>query len=719
MKLATILLFAGSLYAETAIRSLSVPNARPGTVLTAEPVEFPGFSANPYVYFVFPDSVAVPVPAQLDQNGQLSFPVPYFIDPEVSEGYRSGECQVALPVNGRPVGAVRFHIDPLLPVANAPQRLRELIETWSAGSREQLALQRGMAGAEAAVDIIRGLSQKREQALIDLAARIEKDGAARLPFDLKSPKEGDDFEVSARHIEHLVSMILDLPVPADNPKTLFQSPRATSAASGPACIADAFGPHPNQWDWCLDIVPPLTAGSVNVAPPGLALIRLLSSAIVHGTPRTLSTAASPPAGACTLAPERLSPALIAAHLLNIIHEPYLLCKLYPVKPVSIRAVPSPDPIPIGSASSVGNKGTELRLRTEPWWTPEFAVDKFLKRAYDFALMDALPLGSECGLQVRGDFDRLGERMFQSARGEMLTALQSVQSSQPPFREVPVYKCDISELFPEDLSGLNRNPSLDTEGPPPAWGLEGIRAGSYRVRFSPIYSQWPAARGFLSGAFIFADETPGNPCGSPPALKFSLQLKEEFRPLPRCVSVTVAGGETAVRIESAYVFSYRDEGPKSPVTYNPPRSIDTFLTLEENSNGAKSFAQITKVNDNNWQITQQITGAPASEKLTTTWNRLDFRLIHIPGPRKIRVKFEAKVTGTCQSIEIRLGQTSRLLDRSNDCSGSFTLEEFSPPGGGNASTFFQLRTVVLGGEGLGRGPGAGQVTTNIEFLQDTP
>src|SRR5262249_42866397 len=149
-----------------------VSSGRPGNVLTARAIEFPGFAANSYVLFVFPDAVAVPVPAEFGEKGIISFPVPYFIDPDSPAGYRTGDCQIALPVNGRPVGAVGFYIEPLLPVENAAARFRDMVASWAAATNEQLEMQRTLPGAESATGIIRRLSDTRDQALADLAAKI-------------------------------------------------------------------------------------------------------------------------------------------------------------------------------------------------------------------------------------------------------------------------------------------------------------------------------------------------------------------------------------------------------------------------------------------------------------------------------------------------------------------------------------------------------------------
>ena len=127
---------------------------------------------------------------------------------------------------------------------NNYQRLMpEQVTDWKSTTDECSFTIKGMAS----------LGMKMKEKTPNISIVIEKNGKARLPLDLYSG-EGDGVDITARDLEHLVSMAAD--IPADPPGIsmwpLAKNRKLRNADTG-KCIADAFGAHlPGH-------VPPLTS----------------------------------------------------------------------------------------------------------------------------------------------------------------------------------------------------------------------------------------------------------------------------------------------------------------------------------------------------------------------------------------------------------------------------------------------------------------------------
>src|ERR1051325_6934981 len=117
--------FVAAAFCQPRLDSLSHASGKPGAILSEKTVDFPGFIGNPFVLFVFPNGIAVPAAADELPDGNLRFLVPYFIDQTDPKGYLTGNCRIALPLNGRRVADIPFRIDPLTPIPNPAVRFRD------------------------------------------------------------------------------------------------------------------------------------------------------------------------------------------------------------------------------------------------------------------------------------------------------------------------------------------------------------------------------------------------------------------------------------------------------------------------------------------------------------------------------------------------------------------------------------------------------------------
>ncbi|MFN7922514.1 MAG: hypothetical protein U0Q16_20585 [Bryobacteraceae bacterium] len=696
------------------LTALSAQSGPPGAPITAKLTGVSSLSATPYILFAFDNGPVTLAPADLGEDGAIQFLVPYFIDANQEAGYSTGTCKLALAQKGGMVPLATFEVLPLQPVADPIGKLTDLIRALNRGVLDRIDSQKETLGWADIAGTLRKFNQARTDELLKSIAGADATGTGNMALDVLNPG-GDTVPVSKRDLENLASILFGQATApkagAESTKALRSEPR--KAAPG-HCIADALG---KPWEDCLDLnywadqlAESVTTIGLNPGLPGSGLVQALQRVITHVDLSASTVFGADTRRTCSFDASAVSPALVATQLLNIMHDSAILCKLHPVKPVRLLAVPVPNPMPVGQMDAVGNRGTQILLRTEPYWTPEFTVDQFLKRSYDGMVTAALAGDAGCATQLTSAYNSLARQMFDSARNQMLEPLRKIQQQLPSFRETPLYKCDLREIATLSPGSLNRRNDHDDDTNA-RWGLEGLRAGTYRVEVMPVRENFPNAgpsryRGGIFTGFEDCDEPPR------PISWFNAEITK----VSPCVSVVVAGGETNVQISSAYVFSYRgDTGPKNPVRYDPPLSISDTLTLEENSLGAKSMAVIKKVNDTKWQVEQTLEGAPSDVPVTDTWNRLDLQLIHRPGPKPIRVKVSSNISGTCQGLDVNVGTVSRREDGVNGCPAEWTIDTQSSPGT-VATTFLQVRAVVLGGRGVSRGPGKGRVLTEIEFLE---
>jgi hypothetical protein len=407
----------------------------------------------------------------------------------------------------------------------------------------------------------------------------------------------------------------------------------------------------------------------------------------------------------------VDPGLLGWQLAGFLVLNGLHCNLYPVRPSKLTAISIPSPIPVGEASRTGNEGTEFKLRLEPGWVPENAIYGFLDLHYYSVLREFVTKSvgpGRCLDTMVAQYLDAGAQIFKTARPRLFDAVKSIQDRAPKFQEVTLYKCDISEvkLLSSDL--LQRVPSQDNDSKL-RWGLEGVRAGVTDVILQPIKENFPLR------AFI-------DPCEGPlqyPPTANQRYGAEWYPVINSCTKLETVGGAARLEVAETYIFSYQDEGPLNPKTYNPPLSVEAPFDFSYSAYGATSSVNIRQVSGAKWQITQKSTGAPSSDpKITTTWNRIDLNLIHRPGPRKIRVKVNSNVVGTCQGLDVTVGTITQRKDGNNGCAVDWTFETFSPTGP-TASTLLQIRFVVLGGRGPGFGSGSGTVTTEVEYLSESP
>ena len=686
------------------IISLSDSAAVPGTRLEAVVSGTASSVDLPYLVLAFPDGFAVPVPAIPLAAGRFSFIVPYVPDENDGPGYRIGACSMGLLSDkGQFIGETPFEIRELPETPGAIERFRTIVTNQAARTGAALRTQRSSSDLTEMVDVLERVGISQAKSLLTLVDKLAENKVATFPLDLTGSSDPDapSIEVTERMVGHIVAVhdaILSSSLPS-TAQAMEAKLQRNRSAGGPGCIFDALGGAGSSWDLCIKARERNIQEFINAEDSPLTI--MFQRAFSWGGVTLLTPSSTKPCpGFNTPA---ITPGLLVGNLAQFLMYSGLYCNLHPIRPVKLTANPLPNPLPVGPFGSTGNQGTEIKMRLEPAWTPETAVLHFLWQHYDHVFLDMVSKINFEGCTSHRDkiFSHI-TNLFLSITPDIKKAVQEIQDRAPKFREVTLYKCDIEEVRPFSSDNLRWVPSWDDNNKL-RWGLEGVRAGTTEVLLRPIPANFPRR------AFTDLCITPPRPFGDP----------AEWQPvIPACVKIDTAGGEAKLGVSDAYVFSYQDEGPQNPKTYSPPFDVGAPYDLPNSAYGATASANVRQQSATKWVITQKATGAPATGNVVTTWNRLDLNLIHRPGPQKIRVKVNANVTGTCQGLDVYLGSIRQRKDGNNGCSADWTLEEFSPRGP-TGSTLLLIRFVVLGGRNTSFGPGSGTVTTEVEYLTDTP
>ncbi len=295
---------------------------------------------------------------------------------------------------------------------------------------------------------------------------------------------------------------------------------------------------------------------------------------------------------------------------------------------------------------------------------------------------------------------------------MLESLRRV--SPEKFREVPLYKCDISDVQPSlsSQSFVSRRADKDDAGTN-RWGIEGRTPGSASLDLTPVPDH------FLPDMFTF----PIDPCAQFSGSNFKPSLMGDFRPINPCVRVEVAGLTKRVEVTQSQVFSYTSaEGPRRAEIHNPAIRVTDNSPYQraDASQGAISQLLVEQLTNTKYRVTQIVEGAPTSNKeVIGTWNQVTLSLTNGPGSHKIRVTLKSDVSGTCQSMHVQFNGRSAQREEdegNNGCARNFEINNYSSA---TSSTSLDLGVFILGGTGPGFGSGKGTVTTEFELLDDVP
>ena len=681
------------------IQSLSTGVGAPGTEVTVSGISVPGGTQVKSILIEFDDGGMVPAAPSVS-GGRVSFLVPFVPDPEAAGGYRTGNCSISFYNGATTSNALPFRIEPLAKPADPVGRFKAIVQSLAASSAANLNAQKAIAEFTPLASVIDPLSQTRTAALLALADQIAANGRATLPLDLSGPAEpgAPMVEVTLRDLENLVAVLdqskAEAAQSSDAPRAIL--PRA--GAAGP-CLFDLPG-----YQYCT-----ILAQSPDAYSEGMTsgpLFRMIANAFTVGPQNYKAQRVL-----CTINPAAISPFVIASSLLQYLNDRRLTCKLQPTKPVSITALPVPNPIPAGSFETTGNRGTGLTIRLEPFWTPEFTVDQVLGSVYGETFEAAIPYPDQCARDLRADLGRIARDMFNRARDRMVESLRRVSPEKS--REVPLYKCDISDVQPASSSTTLASHRADKDDAGSnRWGIEGKLPGSASLTLTPVWDH------FLPDLFT---TTPTDPCFQSSGSNLTVSLMGDFKQLNPCVRVEVAGPRKAVEVTGSQVFSFTSAtGPLNRSSFNPPVRVTQEAPFQraDAAQGAISQLQVEQLTATKYRVTQIVEGASASTKeIVNTWNGVTLLLTNGPGSHKIRIQLKSNVSGACQGMHADLN--ARTRDRQDDegnngCARTWDMNNFSST---TSLTTLDLGVYILGGQGLGFGPGKGTVTTEIELLDD--
>jgi hypothetical protein len=691
-----------------AIESLSASSAMPGQRITLKLDSKTNLATLNNAAVLFDDGLIVPAPVRL-QSGVATILVPYVPDEDQELGYRTGNCSVALIDGGKLTDGAPLVIDPLPDVEDPAGKFRTIVEQIAAASKGGLESQKQNASWAGTASGLQTVMDAFAAPLVEMAGRIAADGTAAVPLDATAREGDESVEVSGRLLGHLVALFQQLPprrvkLTSTGAAKGTLAPGEKQAAAGPGpCLADL--PHYKACLGLSESAPDEIAGWDN--EEAYAVLR---SAITVSPAYSLykGKTVSP----CNVNSRALSPIRVAASMSAFFLGLGLQCKLWPTKPVAFSAHPKPSPIPTGPSESTGNEGTEITLRLEPYWTPEFTVDDFLFTSYFNTVQnvaDDLGAGVEsipCAPDYRKEFARLSGQMWKSARTQLLEAVRNAAAKIPPSTDATIYKCDLTALSPQDRTILVRRAARDNDQTA-RWGLEGLNGGSTKVLLSPVNENFPPEM-FLED--VLGSNPAGTECRSGPA-RITLSMSGDRRPISRCVDVTVAPSEKRLAVSSHSIFTYGDEGPARETSYTPAKEVTTSAPFSAGSGNSK--LSITQTAQNKWKMVQDVEGRDGNS-ISTTWNNIALNLTHRPGPRKIRATVASTITGTCQGLTVTLGASRQVKEGNNGCSAAWTLET-SSDAGPVSTTLLDIRVSVLAGRGAGFGTGKGSITTEVEYI----
>jgi hypothetical protein len=427
--------------------------------------------------------------------------------------------------------------------------------------KSQLTAQKQVPEFAAATPTLLSAVDRYAAALNKLAADIAASGTASLPM---VPPTGSALSatvtVTRKQLETFFALYYSMtgappgalpPTPAGFlPRT---APRDASSATGP-CLTDNAA-----YKSCLDVV-----GTDPFEPFQAIFLELIQHSSL---------------GNCTFDGLNATIAIIDSYLARLFHFPLFNCYTQPTEIESFKAQPAPDPIPVGTR----NGGTLITARLQSLFTAgSFAVAPLGEA---LLALDTLP--STCQSQIKNSVIQV----FQTINTEAIQIVKDLVNSGDwkiaPSVDVPVYKCDIDDLLPDDPSRIGRRPDWDND-PALRFGLEGFKAGPAPLKVLPKaqhfmrLDDWDTKRAYRT--------------------RYLEQDPELFKIVQ--MSVNVAGGKKLV-----VNGSLQNIGPFLPSAAISPNQVvvpgeDFSVPLATGNFGggpAYESHSVTQVNDTTWQI----------------------------------------------------------------------------------------------------------------------
>jgi len=180
-------------------------------------------------------------------------------------------------------------------------------------------------------------------------------------------------------------------------------------------------------------------------------------------------------GQCTFSGTNATIATVGSYLVRLFQFPLFSCYTKPTEIVGFKAQPTPDPIPLG----VRNGGTLITATLRPL----FNELTFLVAPFGEALLALNTLPQSCQSQVHDAVVQAFNTFNNEGQGIIQNLINSGALKISPRMDVPVYKCDVSDLTPLDPSRLARRPDWDNDTTF-RFGLQGLKNGAAAVHVVP-------------------------------------------------------------------------------------------------------------------------------------------------------------------------------------------------------------------------------------------